>query len=313
MATQTIERPVERPAVDLEALFPGRYLSVTSFKRDGRGIATPVWFVSDGSRLFAFTDLHSPKVWRIRRNPQVLVAPCRVNGKLRREAVWARAEVLTEAADLDRVHDLLVERYKVSYRLVMFAYRLGRRLRGRPSVADGAVLAITVEESGMNGRPSERVAGAEGKAHLPPRWFVQTFWHLHRRVVRASRGRRGLWRPRPGKWGALRLTTTGRRSGDPRSVIIGYYEDGPNLVSMAMNGWGAAEPAWWLNLQADPQAVVELAGDVRRDVVARPAVGAERDRLWQRWRDLDKNLDSYAARRPQETAVVVLEPRARGG
>jgi len=40
-------------------------------------------------------------------------------------------------------------------------------------------------------------------------------------------------------------------------VILGYYEDGPNLVSMAMNGWGAAEPAWWLNLQADPQALVE--------------------------------------------------------
>ena len=49
MATQTIERPVQRPAADLEALFPGRYLSVTSFKRDGTGVATPVWFVSDGS------------------------------------------------------------------------------------------------------------------------------------------------------------------------------------------------------------------------------------------------------------------------
>jgi deazaflavin-dependent oxidoreductase (nitroreductase family) len=106
----------------------------------------------------------------------------------------------------------------------------------------------------------------------------------------------------------LRLTTTGRRSGQPRSVILGYYEDGPNLVSMAMNGWGTAEPAWWLNLQADPQAVAELAGGIRREVRGRPAVGGERERLWQRWRELDKNLDSYAARRPRETAVVVLEP-----
>ena len=81
-------------------------------------------------------------------------------------------------------------------------------------------------------------------------------------------------------------------------MIIGYYEDGPNLVSMAMNGWGAAEPAWWLNLQAHPQAVVELAGGIRREVLGRPAVGAERERLWQRWRELDKNLDGYAARRP---------------
>ena len=78
---------------------------------------------------------------------------------------------------------------------------------------------------------------------------------------------------------------------------------------MAMNGWGAAEPAWWLNLQADPHALVELAGGIRREVVGRSAVGSERKRLWQHWQELDRNLDSYAARRPRETAVVVLEPR----
>jgi deazaflavin-dependent oxidoreductase (nitroreductase family) len=92
-------------------------------------------------------------------------------------------------------------------------------------------------------------------------------------------------------------------------VILGYYEDGSSFVSMAMNGWGAAEPAWWLNLQADPRAVVDLAGGARHEVLARPAVGEERDRLWQRWRELDRNLDAYAARRPTETAVVVLERR----
>ncbi len=156
-----------------------------------------------------------------------------------------------------------------------------------------------------------RETGSKGR--LPPRWFVVTFWHAHRRVVRASRGRRGLWRPRQGKWGALRLTATGRRSGQPRSVILGYYEDGPNLVSIAMNGWGAAEPAWWLNLQAHPEAVAELAGGLRREVLGRAAADGERERLWQRWRELDKHLDNYAARRPHETAVVVLEPRALSG
>lgn len=150
---------------------------------------------------------------------------------------------------------------------------------------------------------------AGGKARLPPRWFVVAAWHVHRGFVRATRGRKGLWRPSPRKWGALRLTTKGRRSGEPRRVIIGYYEDGPNLVSMAMNGWGAAEPAWWLNLQAHPEAVAELSGGVRREVLGRAAVGDERERLWQRWRELDRNLDGYAARRPKETAVVVLEPR----
>jgi hypothetical protein len=75
-----------------------------------------------------------------------------------------------------------------------------------------------------------------------------------------------------------------------------------------MNGWGAGEPAWWLNLQAHPDAVVEVRG-ARREVRGRAAVGEERERLWQRWREIDKNLDGYARRRPSETAVVVLEPR----
>jgi F420H(2)-dependent quinone reductase len=95
-------------------------------------------------------------------------------------------------------------------------------------------------------------------------------------------------------------------------VILGYYEDGANLVSLAMNGWGGAEPAWWLNLQAEQHAVVELPGRTRREVVGRAALGVERERLWERWRELDEKLDSYAARRPQQTAVVVLEPDPRG-
>src|SRR5688572_25674511 len=152
-----------------------------------------------------------------------------------------------------------------------------------------------------------------GKTRLPPRWFVVTAWYVHRWMIRATGGRMGLWRPRPGKWGALRLTTTGRRSGEPRSVIVGYFEDGPHLITMAMNGWGAPEPAWRLNLQAHPDAVVELGGGIRREVVGRAAVGEERERLWQRWREVDKNLDGYASRRPRETVVVVLEPHTSAG
>ena len=145
MAIKTIERPVQRPAADLDALFPGRYLSVTSFKLDGTGVATPLWFVSDGQRLLALTDLHSAKVRRMRHNPRVLVAPCRASGKPRGEPLPARAEVLTESTDLEHVRELLIGRYKISYRLVMLIYRLGRRLRDRSSVADGAALAIMVD------------------------------------------------------------------------------------------------------------------------------------------------------------------------
>ena len=112
MATQAIDRPVER--TDSAAQFRGRYLSVTSFKRDGTGIARPVWFISDGERLFAFTDLHSAKIRRIRRNPHVLVAPYRVDGKLRGEPVAARAEVQTAPAELERVQKLLLAQYTSS-------------------------------------------------------------------------------------------------------------------------------------------------------------------------------------------------------
>lgn len=105
------------------------------------------------------------------------------------------------------------------------------------------------------------------------------------------------------------MTTTGRRSGQQRSVILGYLEDGANLMTLAMNGWGEGEPAWWLNLQAHPQGVVRLP-EGTRDVVARAATGPERARLWERWKSLEKNLDGYARRRSTETAVVVLEPRA---
>jgi F420H(2)-dependent quinone reductase len=175
----------------------------------------------------------------------------------------------------------------------------------------------TVWSGGSENTPptdlGEGVGMAGAKGRLPPRWFVVTAWHVHRWIFRATGGRKGLWLPRPGKWGTLRLTTTGRRSREPRSVLVGYYEDGPNLISMAMNGWGAAEPAWWLNLQSHPEAVVEIAGGVRREVLGRAAVGEERERLWQRWREFDKNLDGFAARRPRETAVVVLEPRTEAG
>jgi len=143
---------------------------------------------------------------------------------------------------------------------------------------------------------------------LPPRWFIRSAWSVHRAVVRVSGGRIGLWRPKPDGWGTVRLTTIGRRTGRERQVVVGYFEEGPNLVTLAMNGWGEGEPAWWLNLQAHPDARVELA-DGERLVIGRAAEGDERDRLWERWAEIDENLDAYASRRPTGTAVVVLEPR----
>lgn len=146
----------------------------------------------------------------------------------------------------------------------------------------------------------------------PPRWFVHTAWRVHRALHRLSGGR-FLWTPANKRgWGALQLTTTGHKSGQPRRVIIGYIEDGPNLVALAMNGWDEGHPAWWLNLQTRPDAQVRMAHQHPRAVRAREATGGERDRLWQRWVDTDPGLTAPARTRLTETPVVVLEPASPG-
>jgi deazaflavin-dependent oxidoreductase (nitroreductase family) len=144
---------------------------------------------------------------------------------------------------------------------------------------------------------------------LPPPWFIHLAWRVHRGLHKVSGGR-FLWTPANKRgWGAARLTTIGRRSGQERRVIVGYLEDGTDLVVLAMNGWDEGHPAWWLNLEANPEATVVLAGQPPRAVRARAATGDERERLWQRWAAVDLQLDGYARRRSTVTPVVVLAPR----
>jgi deazaflavin-dependent oxidoreductase (nitroreductase family) len=149
------------------------------------------------------------------------------------------------------------------------------------------------------------------KPVIVPRWLVRTIWIAHRAAYSLTGGRFGLRPSTETQWGMLRLTTVGRRSGKQRVAIVGYIVDGPNLVIPAMNGWADPEPAWWLNLQADPDTSVELP-DGRREVTARAAVGTERDRLWARFVGLGSAAytDASAALRSRETALVVLEPQA---
>jgi deazaflavin-dependent oxidoreductase (nitroreductase family) len=123
---------------------------------------------------------------------------------------------------------------------------------------------------------SERPASAKSPS-LPPPWFIRIAWAIHRAMYRITGGRRGLWKPKPGKWGTMKLTTVGRKTGKEREAILGYFEEGPNLVTMAMNGWMEAEPAWWLNLQANPVTRVETK-DGTRKVRGRAATGDEHGR-----------------------------------
>lgn len=93
----------------------------------------------------------------------------------------------------------------------------------------------------------------ERTRRLPPRWFVRAAWVGHRAIYAVAGGRFGLRNATADRWGMLRLKTVGRRSGEERTAILGYLEDGPDLVTLAMNGWADTEPAWWLNLAGAPR------------------------------------------------------------
>lgn len=149
------------------------------------------------------------------------------------------------------------------------------------------------------------------KAWVPPRWFVRTAWKVHKAIDRAKGGTGVLRAPTGTRSGMLRLRTVGRRSGQERMVIVAYWVDGDRYVTLAMNGWQPESPQWWLNLRAHPDAVVETV-EGTFPVRGRAATGAERDRLWavtSRYAGWGDGLDRFAARRPRETPVVVLEPR----
>lgn len=163
--------------------------------------------------------------------------------------------------------------------------------------------------TGSNADRNAQAVAPKRAPRLPPRWFIRLAWVTHRAIYAVTRRRVGLRVATPDRAGYLLLRTIGRRSGTERKCIVAYLENGPDLVTLAMNGWGEAEPAWWLNLMAQPDATVELA-DGSRSVRARAAVDDERSRLWASfdggpWGD----LDGFAARRSRETTIVILEPR----
>ena len=143
---------------------------------------------------------------------------------------------------------------------------------------------------------------------LPPAWFKHLFWRGHRSLY-GLLGDRVLWTPENKRGrGAMHMTTVGRKSGERRSVILGYIDDDGSPVVLAMNGWDEGLPAWWLNLEANPDAVIRTKGQPLRRVRARRVEGDERERLWRRWATIDDGLDAYAASRSADTPVVVFEP-----
>jgi PPOX class probable F420-dependent enzyme len=112
--------------------FTGKYVSLTTFRRDGTPVSTPVWFVSENGSLLVETDGDSYKVKRIRSNDSVTVTSCNAMGRrVTGEVVSARATILP-AEERPRVERLLRRKYRLDYIFVLPIYLLVQRLRNRP-------------------------------------------------------------------------------------------------------------------------------------------------------------------------------------
>jgi PPOX class probable F420-dependent enzyme len=131
-------------ATSLEERFPGKYVSLATFRRDGSAVATPVWFAIEGERLLIRTESQSWKVKRIRRNPAVTIAACSPTGALQGAPVPAHAEILPDA-EAARIYRLITRRYRLESVFVLPFYRIVARLRGTSRGAADAALAITLD------------------------------------------------------------------------------------------------------------------------------------------------------------------------
>ena len=132
----------------------GKYVSLTTYRRDGTSVATPVWFVEDGDRLFVITDAGSHKARRIRRNPAVTVASCSARGAVRGEQYAGWAEFLPDS-EHGRIDRLMAQKYRIDRILILPTYRLAMKLTGKGArqTDTGAYLAITPTNPAAAGTP----------------------------------------------------------------------------------------------------------------------------------------------------------------
>jgi deazaflavin-dependent oxidoreductase (nitroreductase family) len=126
----------------------------------------------------------------------------------------------------------------------------------------------------------------------------------HIRRYRESDGEVGyVWNGAP----TLLLTTTGRRSGEPRTSALIFGRDGDDYLIVGSVGGSPKHPAWYHNLVAHPHASIQVKGD-RFDVVARVASPQEKPRLWAIMQAVWPNYDVYQSRTDRDIPVVVLTP-----
>jgi deazaflavin-dependent oxidoreductase (nitroreductase family) len=133
---------------------------------------------------------------------------------------------------------------------------------------------------------------------------------VHRAVLGISRGRVG-WRA--GNMPVLELTTTGRKSGLSRSVMLtSPLQLGTTLVVVASRGGDDTHPAWFHNLSANPDVEVALQGGPKQRMRARVAAPDERQDLWPKVVADHRNYAQYQTRTEREIPLVLLEPHEEG-
>ena len=136
------------------------------------------------------------------------------------------------------------------------------------------------------------------------RFLIRAMSRTHSGVYRASGGRLlGRLAGMP----VLLLTTTGRRSGTPRTAALTYFRDGADLVVVGSFGGSDLAPAWWLNLQRDPRARV-LIGRTTSRVTARAATVEEHHRLWPLVTTTYPGYARYQERTSRLIPIVMLTP-----
>lgn len=109
----------------------------------------------------------------------------------------------------------------------------------------------------------------------------------------------------------LLLTTTGRRTGKPRTLPLNYVADDQRLAVIASSRGSDTHPAWYLNLQANHDVHVQVGRDTARPMRARTASREECDRLWPSFVAMYRGYATYRARTTREIPIVILEPASR--
>ena len=127
------------------------------------------------------------------------------------------------------------------------------------------------------------------------------FTKVHAAIYRLFGGRI------PGAGAMVLLTTRGHKSGKPRTAALYSMRDGDRSALVASNGGRDQPPAWWLNLQAETRATIQI-GRTKQTVVAAEASEAERARLWPAFIALYPIYDEYVRATRRHIAVVLLTP-----